>query len=57
MLLFAKRKEGKVINYTKGGFPIWDEEFDKEHFTPEEIEESDKCVALIQTSAIVPLQS
>ena len=25
------------MNYTKGGFPIWDEEFDKEHFTPEEI--------------------
>lgn len=45
------------MNYTKGGFPIWDEEFDKEHFTLEEIEESNKCVALIKTSAIVPLQS
>ena len=20
------------MNYTKGGFPVWDEEFDKEHF-------------------------
>lgn len=35
------------MNYTKGGFPIWDDEFDKEHFTPEEIAESDLRVALI----------
>ena len=35
------------MNYTKGGFPIWDEEFDKEHFTPEEIAESDLRAALI----------
>ena len=28
------------MNYTKGGFPVWDEEFDKEHFTPEEIAEA-----------------
>ncbi len=35
------------MNYTKGGFPVWDEEFDKEHFTPEEIAESDLRVALI----------
>lgn len=35
------------MNYTKGGFPIWDEEFDKEHFTPEEIAESDLHAALI----------
>lgn len=35
------------MNYTKGGFPIWDEEFDREHFTPEEIAESDLHTALI----------
>ena len=35
------------MNYTKGGFPIWDDEFDEEHFTPEEIAESDLRVALI----------
>lgn len=35
------------MNYTKGGFPIWDNEFDKEHFTQEEIAESDLRVALI----------
>lgn len=35
------------MNYTKGGFPIWDDEFDREHFTPEEIVESDLRVALI----------
>jgi len=35
------------MNYTKNGFPVWDEEFDKEHFTPEEIAESDMRVALI----------
>lgn len=35
------------MNYTDGGFPIWDDEFDKEHFTPEEIAESNLRVALI----------
>lgn len=35
------------MNYTKGGFLVWDEEFDKEHFTPEEIAESNMRVALI----------
>lgn len=35
------------MNYTKGGFLIWDDEFDKEHFTPEEIAESDLRVELI----------
>lgn len=35
------------MNYTKGGFPIWDDEFDKEHFTLEEIAKSDLLVALI----------
>ena len=35
------------MNYTKGGFPVWDDELDKEHFTPEEIAESDLRVALI----------
>ena len=29
------------------GFEVWDEEFDREHFTPEEIAESDLGVALI----------
>ena len=29
------------------GFRVWDEEFDKEHFTPEEIAESDLHAALI----------
>lgn len=35
------------MNYTKGGFPIWDEAFDREHFTPEEIAESNLHVAFI----------
>ncbi len=35
------------MNYTKGGFPVWDDTFDQEHFTPEEIAESDLRVALI----------
>ena len=35
------------MNYTKGGFPIWDEDFDREHFTPKEIAESDLHAALI----------
>ncbi len=35
------------MNYTKSGFPVWDEEFDREHFTPEEIAESDMRAALI----------
>ena len=35
------------MNYTKEGLPIWDEEFDREHFTPEEIAETDMQVAII----------
>ena len=35
------------MNYTKGGFPLWDDEFDKEHFTPKEIAESNMRVELI----------
>ena len=35
------------MNYTKGGFPVWDDEFDKDHFTPEEIAESNMRVELI----------
>lgn len=35
------------MNYTKGGFPIWDDDFDREHFMPEEIAESDMRVELI----------
>ncbi len=35
------------MNTTKGGFPIWDEAFDMEHFTSEEIAESDLRAALI----------
>ncbi len=34
------------MNY-KNGFPVWDDDFDREHFTPEEIAESDMRVALI----------
>lgn len=37
------------MNYTKGGFPVRDDEFDKEHFTPEEITKGDMRVALITT--------
>lgn len=33
------------MNYTKGGFPVWDDAFDKEHFTVEEIAESDMRAA------------
>jgi len=29
------------------GFRVWDEEFDREHFTPDEIAESDLQAALI----------
>lgn len=36
---------GKSMNYTKGGFPVWDDAFDKEHFTAEEIAESDMRAA------------
>ncbi|MBO5570335.1 MAG: helix-turn-helix transcriptional regulator [Clostridia bacterium] len=32
---------------TINGFRVWDEEFDREHFTPEEIAESDLQAALI----------
>lgn len=39
------------MNHTKGGFPVWDEEFDKEHFSPEETAESNLHAALI--SALV----
>lgn len=42
-----QEKEGPIMNYTKGGFPVWDDDFDKEHFTAEEITESDIRVALI----------
>ena len=35
------------MNYTKDGFPIWDADFEKEHFTAEEIAESNLRVALI----------
>lgn len=35
------------MNYTQGGFPIWDDEFDREHFTVDEIAESDERVATI----------
>lgn len=35
------------MNYTKGGFPVWDDDFDNEYFTPEEIAETDLRVALI----------
>lgn len=35
------------MNYTKGGFPVWDEDFDREHFSAEEIAESDMRAAII----------
>ena len=35
------------MNYTQGGFPIWDDEFNREHFTVDEIAESDERVATI----------
>lgn len=35
------------MNYTKGVSPVWDEAFDKEHFTPEEIAEGDMRASLI----------
>lgn len=35
------------MNYTKGGFPVWDDDFDREHFTSEEIAESDMRAAII----------
>lgn len=35
------------MNYTQGGFPIWDDEFDREHFIVDEIAESDERVATI----------
>ena len=35
------------MNYTQGGFPIRDDEFDREHFTVDEIAESDERVATI----------
>lgn len=35
------------MNYTQGGFPIWDDEFDREHFTVDEIAESDERAAII----------
>ena len=35
------------MNYTKGGFPVWDDEFDREHFTPEEIAASNLRVEII----------
>ena len=35
------------MNCTKGGFPIWDEDFDRAHYTAEEIAESDMQAALI----------
>ena len=43
------------MNYTKSGFPVWDDEFDQEHFTSEEIAESDLRANLIM--AIVPLRA
>lgn len=35
------------MNYTKGGSLVWAEEFDKEHFPPEEIAESALRAGLI----------
>ena len=35
------------MNQTKSGFPIWNDDFDQEHFTPDEIAETDLRVAII----------
>lgn len=35
------------MNQTKSGFPIWNDDFDQEHFTPDEIAETDLLVAII----------
>lgn len=37
---------GKSMHCTKGGFPVWDDAFDKEHFTAKEIAESDMRAAV-----------
>lgn len=34
------------MHCTKGGFPVWDDAFDKEHFTAKEIAESDMRAAV-----------
>lgn len=39
------------MNHTKGGFPVWDEAFDREHFTAEEIAESDLQASIIAAMA------
>ena len=51
------------MNCTKGGFPIWDDDFDRAHYTAEEIAESDMQLGTLlkvlaplgKTLAIVPL--
>lgn len=35
------------MNQTKSGFPIWNDDFDQEHFMPDEIAETDLRVATI----------
>lgn len=35
------------MNQTKSGFPIWDDDFDQEHFMPDEIAETDLRAAII----------
>lgn len=35
------------MNQTKSGFPIWNDDFDQEHFMPDEIAETDLRVAII----------
>ncbi len=37
----GRSKGGTATMTTIKGFEIWDNEFDKKHFTPEEIAESD----------------
>lgn len=42
------------MNQTKSGFPIWNDDFDQEHFMPDEIAETDLRVAII--TALVQAQ-
>ena len=38
------------------GFEIWDDDFDREHFTPEEIAESNLGVGIVKNYAQISLQ-
>lgn len=40
---------------TRNGFRVWDDEFDREFFTPEEIAESDLRASLVAAQLARPL--